>query len=77
MPKQKKISSTLSGWEQIADLLGQPISVAERWAKSGIPATYVGRHVRASREELTNGWDGSLLANLCRSPLRLKIRPPN
>jgi hypothetical protein len=32
----------LNGWQQIADFLGEPISVAQRWAKSGMPITEVG-----------------------------------
>jgi hypothetical protein len=42
MPKQKKESLVLNGWQQIADFLGQPISVAQRWAKAGMPITEVG-----------------------------------
>jgi hypothetical protein len=30
--KQQKL---LNGWQQIAEFLGQPSSVAQRWAKSG------------------------------------------
>ena len=47
----------LNGWEQIAAYLGQPISVAQRWAKSGMPVTRDGRRVHASRAEL-NRWLG-------------------
>jgi hypothetical protein len=35
----------------------QPVLVAPRWAKSGMPATHEGRHVHASLEEL-NRWLG-------------------
>ena len=45
MPKQKKESGSLNGWQQIADFLGQPTSVAQRWAKSGMPLTHIGRRV--------------------------------
>jgi hypothetical protein len=55
MPKQKKESGSLNGWQQIADFLGQPISVAQRWAKSGMPVTHEGRRVHASPDEL-NRW---------------------
>lgn len=57
MLKQKKQSALLLGWKQIADFLSQPISVAERWAKSGMPVTRDGRRVQASPEEL-NRWLG-------------------
>ena len=57
MPRQKKESASLKGWQQIATFLGQPTSVAQRWAKSGMPVTHVGRRVQASPEEL-NRWLG-------------------
>lgn len=47
-----KQPESLNGWQQIAHFLGQPISVAERWAKSGMPVTHVGRRVHAFPEEL-------------------------
>ena len=56
MAKAKQRES-LNGWQQIAEFLGQPISVAERWAKSGMPVTHDGRRVQASPEEL-NRWLG-------------------
>lgn len=55
MPKQKKESGSLKGWHEIADFLGQPVSVAQRWAKSGMPVIHDGRHVQASPDEL-NRW---------------------
>ena len=57
MPKQKKESGSLKGWQQIATFLGQPLSVAQRWAKSGMPVTREGRNVYASPDEL-NLWLG-------------------
>jgi hypothetical protein len=45
MPKQKKESLVLNGWQQLADFLGEPISVAQRWAESGMPVTHEGRRV--------------------------------
>lgn len=57
MPKAKKESSPLKGWQQIATFLGLPISTAQRWAKSGMPVTHQGRRVQASPEEL-NHWLG-------------------
>jgi hypothetical protein len=55
MPRQKKESVSLKGWHEIADFLGQPLSVAQRWAKSGMPVIQDGRHVQASPDEL-NRW---------------------
>src|ERR1017187_7117642 len=55
MPRQKKESGPLKGWQQIADFLGQPSSVAQRWAKSGMPVAREGRRVQASPDEL-NRW---------------------
>ena len=57
MPKTKKESAPLKGWQQIATFLGLPISAAQRWAKSGMPLTHVGRRVQASPQEL-NRWLG-------------------
>ena len=47
----------LKGWQKIAEFLGQPVSVAQRWAKSGMPVGHAGRSVTASPEEL-NLWLG-------------------
>ena len=53
MPKQPNAENEfLKGWQQIAAFLGQPVSVAERWAHTGMPIEHKGRHVYASREEL-------------------------
>ena len=60
MPKRKKPeaeSEVLKGWQQIADFLGQPVSVAQRWANEGMPVRRQGRYVESSREEL-NRWLG-------------------
>jgi hypothetical protein len=61
MPKppktRKNESGSLKGWQQIATFLGQPLSVAQRWAKSGMPVAREGRNVYASPEEL-NHWLG-------------------
>jgi hypothetical protein len=56
MAKAKQQKS-LNGWQQIATFLGQPTSVAQRWAKSGMPLTHEGRRVQASPKEL-NRWLG-------------------
>ena len=57
MPKQKKEFGSLIGWQEIAGFLGQPISVAQRWAQSGMPVSREGRRVHASPEGL-NRWLG-------------------
>lgn len=60
MPKRKKPEAqpdVLKGWRQIADFLGQPVSVVQRWAGEGMPAKRQGRYVESSREELTR-WLG-------------------
>jgi hypothetical protein len=69
MAKAKQPKS-LDGWQEIAEFLGQPSSVAQRWAKSGMPVTRQGRRVHASPDDL-NRWLGllsslgfSVLANI-------------
>jgi len=60
MPKRKKPVPTpdvLKGWQQIAAFLGQPVSVAQRWAAEGMPAKRQRRYFESSREEL-NRWLG-------------------
>jgi hypothetical protein len=63
MPKSRKNkegqngSDTLKGWNEIAAFLGQPVSVAQRWADSGMPVEKRGRYVYSSREQL-NQWLG-------------------
>jgi hypothetical protein len=47
----------LKGWQQIATFLGQPVSVAQRWADSGMPVEKHGRYVYSTREQL-NQWLG-------------------
>jgi hypothetical protein len=54
----KRRSGTLKGWGEIAAFLGQTVSVAQRWQKSGMPVTREGRLVYASPEELTT-WVGT------------------
>ena len=57
MAKRKAEPERLKGWQEIARFLGQPISVAQRWAKSGMPISHEERRVHASVEELTR-WLG-------------------
>jgi len=47
----------LKGWHEIASFLGQPISIAQRWADSGMPVEKRGRYVYSSRAKL-NAWLG-------------------
>jgi hypothetical protein len=51
-------SGALKGWGKIAEFLGQTVSVAQRWHKSGMPVTREGRSVYALPEELT-AWVGT------------------
>jgi hypothetical protein len=50
-------SPVLTGWPAIAQFLGQPIAVAQRWAKDGMPVERKGRYMTASRDELSK-WLG-------------------
>jgi len=56
-PQSKVEPALLKGWQQIAEFLGQPTSVAQRWAKTGMPVKQGGRFVTATPEEL-NKWLG-------------------
>lgn len=47
----------LKGWKQIADFLGEPTSVVQRWATEGMPVAKQGRFVSSSPAEL-NAWLG-------------------
>src|ERR1022692_2356015 len=55
--KQNKESTSLQGWQQIASFLGQTTSVAQRWARTGMPVIRKGRRVQASKDDLTR-WLG-------------------
>jgi len=66
MPKPKKRSvkpkghpelETLKGWKQIAEFLGEPVSVVKRWATDGMPLHREGQFVSATPNEL-NAWLG-------------------
>lgn len=48
---------TLKGWKQIAEFLGEPVSVVQRWATEGMPVSKEGRFVSTSPERL-NAWLG-------------------
>src|SRR5437588_12817937 len=51
--KPRVQNGRLKGWNEIAGFLGQPVAVAQRWARSGMPVTREGRFMYASREELS------------------------
>jgi hypothetical protein len=60
MPKKPKPADNpevLRGWVPIAAFLGQPVSVAQRWAKSGMPVSHAGRNIVADPAKL-NAWLG-------------------
>jgi hypothetical protein len=60
MARRKQLQAQadeLQGWQQIAAFLGQPVAVAQRWARSGMPVEKRGRYVYSSREGL-NRWLG-------------------
>jgi len=52
-PTPKIQKERLKGWIEIASFLGQPVAVAQRWARSGMPVMREGRFMYASREELS------------------------
>ncbi len=52
-PQRAAQPDRLKGWTQIAKFLGQPVAVAQRWARSGMPVTREGRFMTASIEELS------------------------
>ena len=58
MPKTTKSEpQIITGWANIAKFLGQPVAVAQRWAKDGMPVQRKGRAMTASADELSK-WLG-------------------
>ncbi|MBV9074319.1 MAG: hypothetical protein JOZ10_11850 [Acidobacteria bacterium] len=54
MAKKKPVQEeVLTGWPAIARFLGQPVAVAQRWAKDGMPVERKGRSMTASAEKLS------------------------
>src|SRR5437667_12182402 len=51
--KPKVQKERLKGWNEIAGFLGQPIAVAQRWARSGMPVTRAGRIMYAAADALS------------------------
>lgn len=47
----------LRGWKPIAEFLGQPVTVAQRWGGSGMPVKREGSYTVASAADLSN-WLG-------------------
>ena len=45
----------LKGWRQIATFLGEPTSLAQRWAAQGMPVRRQGRYVTTTPDQL-NAW---------------------
>jgi len=45
----------LKGWKQIAGFLGEPVSVVQRWATTGMPVHREGQFVSTTPKEL-NDW---------------------
>lgn len=50
-------SETLKGWKEIAEFLGEPVSVVKRWRSEGMPVVEQGRLVTSSPNQL-NEWMG-------------------
>lgn len=64
MPKRAKTNKrpasqpeTLKGRKEIAEFLGEPISVVKRWRSEGMPVVEPGRCVTSSPEQLS-AWLG-------------------
>lgn len=47
----------LKSWKAIAEFLGQPVNVVQRWSRTGMPVERSGRYVTASRLQLSS-WLG-------------------
>ena len=64
--KVKRQPEVLKGWKEIASFLGEPLSVAQRWASEGMPVTRDGRAVTSTPERL-NEW----LARVSKKPVHI------
>jgi hypothetical protein len=49
--KPKVHDERLKGWNEIASFLGQPVAVAQRWARSGMPVKREGRFMSCPRRK--------------------------
>ena len=54
-PRPTHPEEALKGWKQIAEFLGEPVSIVKRWAGDGMPVHTEGRFVATSPAEL-NAW---------------------
>ena len=57
LAKASRDAGTLKGWKQIAEFLGEPTSVVQRWAATGMPVRREGQFVSTTVKEL-NEWLG-------------------
>ena len=58
MPKPTETQpEVLKGWKQIAEFLGHPAAVVQRWASEGMPVQRQGRFVTTTPEQL-DAWLG-------------------
>src|SRR5215469_7043644 len=57
LAEPKTQGEKLKGWQQIAEFLGHPSAVVQRWASEGMPVRKQGRYVESTPEEL-NAWLG-------------------
>jgi hypothetical protein len=64
--KIKNQPEVLKGWKQIAGFLGEPASVAQRWASEGMPVMREGRAVSTTPAQL-NEW----LAGVSKKPVHI------
>ena len=63
-PRSKDQGKSLTGWAEIAAFLAQSMSVAQRWAKNGMPITTQGRITVALPDELSK-WLGRESGERC------------
>jgi hypothetical protein len=54
-PEAQTQQDLLKGWKQIAGFLGEPVSVVQRWASTGMPVHREGQFVSTTPKEL-NDW---------------------
>jgi len=64
--KTKSQPEVLKGWKEIADYLGERVSVVQRWATEGLPVMKQGRAVSTTPDRL-NEW----LANVSNKPVHI------
>jgi hypothetical protein len=64
--KTKNQPEALKGWKEIANYLGERVSVVQRWATEGMPVTKEGRAISTSPAQL-NEW----LASVSKKPVHI------